>query len=279
MPMALSNEWRDGAVYSQRLRISFYMLDCNGRIKPGELLRIFGALATDDFTDLGFDYRTLLDAGYFFIVVRASVAVLRQPRDAEEVIISTWPHRVRALQVARNFAMTTPAGEPLVEAQEIYMIISTDTDRVIRMDDFPYKDVIRFSSRHVSCPAPRRIKLADTAPQLACVQPTFDDIDVNQHVNNARYVGFVIDALPAGLQNRSIDYFLLAYDGQATQDELLKLYCPSASSQIGDLVLPATVDPDGLIDGNGLLTVVALKEDNSPCFGCSISFAKADANP
>lgn len=247
--------WRsDDRIYQEEMHIVYNMLDCNGHLKPAELLRAFSLVASDDFSELGLPYEVMLEAGYYFVITRASARVLRDPRNNELVTLRTWPYKVKGFQVFRGYEMLDGEGKVIVSGEEGFMILEKDSGRPVRIDGWPMLDWY-VVDHEVFCPECKRIKPSGVLCKLATVQATFGDLDVNGHVNNSRYPAFVYDSLPPALQNRRWTDMLVGFDAETVVGENLDLYF---------------CDDDELPDTQ--VKVVGKKEDGATGFACSFTF-------
>ena len=252
MPVSLRRgeiyrHWRDeDRSYNVERQISFDMLDCNGHLRAAEALRLFGDAANADFAELGFTYEELYRGGYFFIVVRATCNVVRQPLEGERVTVHTWPHAVKGMQVARNFELLDAEGEAIAYAQMVYLIVDVNTGRPIRVSDFPLVEMYEVPLT-VEVSKKQRIRLTEDMPEVARTTPRYSDLDKNGHVNNTHYPTFAYDVLPPAVRDRGWTDFQIEFAAEMHLDDELRLYTNDAEAAIsaGDWVKVVGAQPDG----------------------------------
>lgn len=249
--------WRDDdMVFNMERQISFDMIDCNRHLKPHEALRLLGDIANADFAELGFTHRSMIEQGFYFIVMRANVHKVREPLDEERVTMRTWPHAVKGMQVARNFEMLDAQGAPILQAELVYLIIDAKAGRPIRIMNFPLMQMYQVE-REVQVEKRQRVRLADDMREIARTQPRFSDLDVNGHVTNTHYPMFAHDFLPDEVRSRAWSDFQVEYTNEIHAGE--------------DIVLFAN-DSAAAVEAGGWVSMVGAQADGTTNFSCSFKF-------
>ncbi len=137
--------------------------------------------------------------------------------------ISTWPARASGTSYERLFLFEDEDGRQLGGASSLWIVLSTETRRIVRpsLAGIVFPD----TSAYVSpVPPPGRIT-ADAPAQRVTTRPVrYSDVDINMHVNNARYVEWVCDALgDKFFKDQPPKGFDISYVGEARVGEDIRL--------------------------------------------------------
>lgn len=227
-------------------RLRWLDFDRYGRIQPVTLLDMFQDLATMQAESMGIGRDDMLKQGVFWVVVRAKYEVIREPEHYQVVNVRTWPHTPSSFSFLRDFEVRDEDGELLVKATTEWVLMDVETRKFVRMKDH-YDGLYDFSEDRAFSEKPRKVPNFDEGNRpVRTVVPAYSDIDVNGHVNNARYPTFAMDALEPGPEG-AIKTFQIDY-----RHEVM----PGAPLQVHTLV------EDGIVLQKGV------REDGNVAFAC-----------
>ena len=147
---------------------------------------------------LGVGLERLAEDGLAWVLAKMRLDVCRRPGAGETVVVETWPVSVERLQFRRDFIIRDRNRDTLATAVTQWVVMGLDSRRVER---FP---------AHIAALVPDNPPLAQengdiripaaTSPRPGpCFPVRLADIDQNQHVNNVRYIDFILEnSLMAG---------------------------------------------------------------------------------
>lgn len=141
-------------------------------------------------------------------LVSRQIDILRRPVYGEKIHIKTWTFELKRMYGYRNTVVYGEDGKPCILGVAGGAFMDTVTQKPIRV---PQELVDRVSvyDRLDMEYKPRKIALPDIKPQrFEPVAVRRCDIDMNKHVNNARYVDITDEYLPedAVVTNMRIEY-------------------------------------------------------------------------
>ena len=126
------------------------------------------------------------------------VDVLELPRENEKLTLITWPSGHDGLKASRDFIIRGTDGRDRIRATSQWIMIDTNARKPIRMNDnIPHWDTI--PERALDLPFGKFPDFTPTEPPREFAI-RYDDIDVNQHVNNAIYALWATESV--GLEFR-----------------------------------------------------------------------------
>ncbi len=195
---------RDESGLTEQLTIRSFDVDWRGALKLQSLFQYFQEIAGTNATALGVGYTQLRTLGLYWVLARIRVEVSRLPLWGEGVELSTWPKGVDRLFALRDFLLRDHSGSAIIRGTSAWLLVDEEKGRPQRFDVLP-ADIRHYRGEDA---IPGRLDKLQIAGPLAlhhqrAVMP--GDLDVNGHVNNAVYVGWVMDCFsPEKLQGRVV---------------------------------------------------------------------------
>ena len=177
-------------LFERKYPVNIFNTDLTGRLSPGALFNCFEDLAGRHAAELGWGRDDLMaSGGYFWALSRMIVKINRLPKAWDEVTLRTWPRGTEAIFALRDLEMYDDAGEKIAGASSSWVIVDYNTRKAQRPDkalsilnhQFPGNRATETNAGKVPALPPGEHSLTRLKVKL-------DDIDVNLHVNNARYV-------------------------------------------------------------------------------------------
>lgn len=159
-----------------------------------------------------------------WVLIKVQVNVRRQPRWHEQIVLETWGKRVERLYALRDFAVSLTSGEKLVSATSSWFILNKTTLRPQRIDPvvdgFPWQPDRNELETHLE-----KAPALENGRQVAQFRVRFSDIDMNGHVNSARYLQWIVDShSPEHLVASELASFDLTFIAEALlEDEVAVL--------------------------------------------------------
>lgn len=120
----------------------------------------------------------------------------------------------------RHYSMETAAGEPLLKASAIWCLVDAKSRKVV----FPEKYGVQIdgaeTGEEIELPRPIR-KLDCTETRVFTVPYSY--VDLNGHMNNARYFDLAEDSIPAAAAGEKLRLVCAEYSNEAHLGEQLRL--------------------------------------------------------
>ena len=160
------------------------------RLKHSMILFYAQDAATSHCARLGLDWDTMAAKGMFWAVTRTKVQVERLPSHGETVTVETWPMPTTRVAYPRAMAMYDEQGELLLRTVSLWVLVDLEKRTMI----LPGKSGVDVGGilRGNELKAPAGIPPAET-DHMARRTVAYTDLDVNGHLNNARYLDWVDD--------------------------------------------------------------------------------------
>ena len=190
----------DGKLIVKR-RLQAYQCDRYGNMRPLILMNELQGMGDRHAEILGVGYKFCQAHGFAWVVTHYLVDIIEMPTELEEIEISTWPSCQDALRATRDFEIRGSDGRLLVRATSQWVLIDIARRRPLRLDENLPRWMVN------ECRAWDRAfdKFADfDAQKTHTFKCRFDDIDVNQHINNAVYAVWATESVGYEYRNAHI---------------------------------------------------------------------------
>lgn len=181
--------------YARTITVEASDCDLNMRLRLATLFRNMQDVATLHAASFGKSRDELIESGAVWVLSRVQVEMKRMPAFGEKVVFRTHTGSVRKLLFPRWFEFETEQGEKLGAASTVWFLVSEKNHTVLS----PAKLGLKFDDEDpetLPLPLPGKLILPDMLELADVRRASYSDIDCNGHVNNARYVEWVFDALP-----------------------------------------------------------------------------------
>ena len=195
--------------------------DGSGRLKYSEMLRLSQDVSGLHCTPLGADTAVLDKKGLFWAIIRNQITVSRLPMAGQRITLETWPMPTSRTCYPRAVAAYDDRGDPLFACHSLWILM----DKTSRGMVLPGKSGIDVPGiiREDAPPAPKSLSPV-TGGQSFLRQVCNEDLDQNCHMNNARYLDWVTEALPAEfLHSHRLNSATLCYLNEVTLGQELDM--------------------------------------------------------
>jgi acyl-ACP thioesterase len=183
----------------QKRTLKTYQTDRFGNIRPLMLMNELQAVADNHAEILGCGRTYCIEHGLAWVVTHYLVDIIELPRESEELEFITWPSAHDVLKAVRDFEVRGNDGRLMVRATSQWLLIDISTRRPLKLaEHLPGWDVIpqRAYERTFE-------KFPDfEAQKTRAMHCRYDDIDVNQHINNAVYAVWATESAGFDFRNK-----------------------------------------------------------------------------
>ena len=159
----------------------------NGVLKLSSLLRYAQQVSGQHSDRLGFTWDALAEKGLFWAVLRHHCVIHRLPQAGQTIRLQTWPMPATRSAYPRAVQATDENGNILFETVSLWVLMNTQTRAMV----LPGKSGVDvpgiLRGTEVSTPG----SLAPGNREQTALWSVGDaDLDINGHVNNAKYLDY-----------------------------------------------------------------------------------------
>lgn len=215
--------------YSKKYTVKSHEADCHGFLRVLSLMNVLQDVAVEHAETLGLGLSSCLKQNLAWVGSNYLVQILQMPQENESFSITTWPAEAKLWGAIRDFSVQNEFGQEIIKASSQWVLIDVERRRPVMLKKhFPNYETVN-----------ERVIEADFAQTPTLTEKTnyaefkvrFDDIDVNQHVNNAVYPLWASESLDNNFRLHHTPIELeIGYKKEALYGETIVVY----SQQKGD---------------------------------------------
>lgn len=205
----------------ETIQLRINQLDVAGRWKMASILVEMQELGERHAGELGFPREFLVRSGMCWVLYIQRIEMRAYPGLGDTVHMITWPGPIEGLFFPRRYRFERPDGTLYGEAATSWVLLSLENRRLLRPSALPGTLLVN-TRRTSDMPMPGALRMDGLEP-LCRRSVVFSDLDINGHMNNARYAEWVCDLLDAdrlradGLKSLQINYIAEGRLGEEAQ--------------------------------------------------------------
>jgi medium-chain acyl-[acyl-carrier-protein] hydrolase len=208
----------------ERHRVRTCDVDFRNRVKAGSIFDFMQEAASNNAAYLGFGYDDMRSRKQFWVLSRAALIIDAAVGFGEEIIVETWPKAVEKLFALRDFMFYDAAKKVIGRATTAWLMMNADTLRPVS------PETIRHGVTFLDKP-PAIVEVPGKLPVFSELTYAFEkrigynDIDINNHVNNVRYLEFALDCLPEEIwRNKSLSSLRINFQKEMKYGDTIRLF-------------------------------------------------------
>ncbi|MDX1638977.1 MAG: thioesterase [Balneolaceae bacterium] len=191
-------------VYEEPFRIRSSEVRPDGSARLQTLCDLLQEVAGNQALELNFDVSQLRKRNLTWVLHRLDLRVEKYPKWRDRVTVRTWPSGGSGIKAYRDFVIQDSSEQTIARALSYWLMIDLTDRRPARIP----REVIDLAPPNVDHVVPVAKKRPAT-PSEPEIQKIFDvrysDLDVNNHVNNIRYIEWIVETHPNGAHVTSMD--------------------------------------------------------------------------
>lgn len=212
-------------------KLKTYQCDRYGLLRPVALMNKLQGLAGVHADMLGVGRDVCESKNIAWVLTHLFVDIPDMPRAEEMLVYSTWPSQTDALRSERDFEIRDTNGKLKVRAISQWVLIDLESRRPVRISEY-FPEWVGLDERVWNRDFDKGY---DFIPTKTCVMSCrFDDIDMNQHVNNAVYTIWATESVGFDYRNthklRGIDLYFKHEINPSTSTVRIELAFDSKSN-------------------------------------------------
>ena len=172
-------------LFEQTVTLQKSDTDEYGKMKLSALLRYAQEAAGGHCDRLGLDWDTMAGKGLFWAVLRHRAEIRRMPAEGERITVQTWPMPATRTAYPRMVRGLDENGQELFSVISLWALMNTQTRAMV----LPFKSGIEVPGILRGCEIDPPGSLPPVSHEKESLWTvTREDLDINGHVNNARYL-------------------------------------------------------------------------------------------
>ena len=209
-------------MYKEKILITSNDVDHHLKLKISSLFRFIQQVSTNHSEKLGFGRSVTNDQGLAWVITRTHIEIYDLPEMNDEIYVATHPGEQNKFIFPRYYMVYDKHGKLLVSCSSLWVVIDSNTRRVIVK---PFGDKIYKGEKHKDdIPLPDRVNL-DEVSLVQERKVLYSDIDLNGHMNNVKYIEYMIDLHDKSFYDKyTVSDILINYEKECHDSDIVKLY-------------------------------------------------------
>ena len=190
-----------GEKYTETRKLQAYQCDRYGNVRPLILMNELQSMADTHAEKIGVGRTFLLKNDLAWVAIYYLVDILELPHENEDLKFITWPSLADGLRTSRDFEIRGSDNRLMVRATSQWVLIDMARRRpVVLADKLPMDAMVNERAWNRTFD-----KFPDFETDKTHVMKCrFDDIDVNQHINNAVYAVWATESVGYAYRNEHV---------------------------------------------------------------------------
>ena len=250
--------------YRKQLTVTSSECDRFQRLRLSALFSVLQEVSITDVELTGLTRDKTLDRGFLWVISRMKLEMNRPISYGETITVSTSPGERMHMVFPRYYTIMDAEGEVVLRGSALWTLINVNTREAIN----PEKENIEIPGieEEDRIDLPMGLKKISSDNPASIRQALYSHIDLNGHMNNARYFDLAQDHMPDELRKRPVKEISADYISEArTGDEitlgitcLVTVYAAKQgyiNSDNATIKIQADTGIAGDVDGNGVVNV------------------------
>lgn len=182
-------------ISTENFKLRYSEIDCTHTLKPQVLLNFMQDLASDNAEEFGFGYSFNIENNVAWFLLKYHFEFINYPEKIYNITLSTHAKGYNKLFALRDFKMEHE-GKLIGRATSSWGLVNLKTKSMVPiasvLSDNPN---IKPWAKHPDDMQYNKIKPLDRVDREKTFEARFDDLDVNQHVNNSNYIKWAFEVL------------------------------------------------------------------------------------
>ena len=219
-------------VWKDEYTIHYFQVDVRSNATLVVLCQFMQESAWNHAEHLGLGFSHLSKMDFIWILSRQLLKIYSYPKWGDVIQVQTWPTGKDKLFCYRDFRILGSAGSTIGEATTTWFVIDLTSRKPQRTDSYFHvdlpNDVVRVFPGKLN-----RLNPVSPTDHTRMIQVTYGDLDINEHVNNVRYIDWILNTLPFDhLKTHILAEFEINYLSESSyNDEILIGYVENKKSE------------------------------------------------
>jgi acyl-ACP thioesterase len=232
-------------IHEASFSVRGYEVDTSGFATVSAINSYMEEAAHQHAAKLAYGVARLLSEGKTWVLTREYIEIYRRPTEGGTVLVRTWPVGVGRMLFRRDFELYIPGeDEPMARATTEWAIVNMETRRAERISQQIQDDLTPPEPNMVDLHPTWKIAPQDESPKLMRFRARMADIDRNAHVNNVRYLDWIIESAPqAHDSNKRLASVELLFKAEALYKDII--FAKGMAGENSDEFLHSIAHEDG----------------------------------
>ncbi|XP_007049712.2 PREDICTED: oleoyl-acyl carrier protein thioesterase 1, chloroplastic [Theobroma cacao] len=236
--LRLGSLTEDGLSYKEKFIVRCYEVGINKTATVETIANLLQEVGCNHAQSVGYSTdgfattRTMRKLHLIWVTARMHIEIYKYPAWSDVIEIETWCQSEGRIGTRRDWILKDfGTGEVIGRATSKWVMMNQDTRRLQKVSDDVREEYLVFCPRELRLAFPeennnslKKIAKLDDSFQYSRLglMPRRADLDMNQHVNNVTYIGWVLESMPQEIiDTHELQTITLDYRRECQQDDVV----------------------------------------------------------
>lgn len=211
------------SVFEKEYEVNYYEIDYEERLLITSLVNYFGDVSTKHSEEMGGGIEYSKKNGVAWVLYKWSIDVERYPKYGEKIRVRTNACSFRKFYGYRIFEVFDEKGDIIARANSIWLLIDTNKRKILRVTKDMY-EIFGLTEKDNRPLTIKNVKLPEKFTIEKSFNVRYSDIDTNKHVNNVKYIDWIIETIPLDIILKyAIKHINITYEKEALYGEKISI--------------------------------------------------------
>ena len=220
-------------MHSEKIFINSNDVDDHYDLKISTIFKYLQQVSTNHAELIGLGKKDTVDKGMFWVITRMKVVIHKMPHMLETLTVTTHPGDMMMFIFPRFYEVFNEKGELVISASSTWVLLDLETHK-IKMKPFGDGYNLPGEKNDKDIALPEKISLPEVS-KVDSRKVRYSDIDLNGHLNNTKYIDYIIDTHDMNFYKKHrVKEILVNYEKEIRDSDEVLLY---SDNQIPEIIL------------------------------------------
>ncbi len=211
------------AAWEEVFKVRAYDVDFKDRLKASSVFNYLQDIASAHASDLNCGWEELKKLELFWVLSWIKVEFNSYPHFEDNIKIKTWPKGRYKLYALRDFLLYDERENIFCRASSAWLLLNAKNKRITDIKNlpvqFPYQP-----DNHAIKDLPEKIKFENNRESVFERAVSYTDIDLNLHLNNAKYVEYLMNCYPLEFhESNCLNSITMSFNSEMKYEEVIEI--------------------------------------------------------
>ncbi len=207
-------------LWEESIDISTYAVNARGNAHAPMICYFMQDAASAHAENLDCGFHALLEHNWLWILTALKLKMTTYPKWNTRLRVQTWPTGKQRLYYYRDFRFLDEKDQVFGVGSTQWIMIDLNTRRPVRTE-LPFEHAFHYADPVFEEPF-SKLTIPDLKMESIPRQVHFSDLDINQHVNNVRYLEWILQSMKSEfLSDNELMELQIHFTGEGKLNETL----------------------------------------------------------
>ena len=197
--------------FDKQFELRYFEMNDYGVASPTTILTLLEETAADHCFSINHSLYQLVEKNIGWVLISGIMQMYRYPRYKEKITIRTWMSKYTAIKGFRENILYDEQNNIIGRAKGLWVFFNIERRRPVQIFDEIMQKWLYCKEECMDYDIAEKIRAVENPDYEIKFKVNRYDTDMNRHVNNIRYLQWVIESVPKDVVD---DYYLYSIDGR-----------------------------------------------------------------